>query len=108
MIMGSQDFYLDNSTGLCRPECGKWDQYSPSTRAVVYGVNITFASLIIVVSVATLVLSALHSTQTNVRDGSACMSIFGGTLVLCTFIVKCFQFQHWQKRDRCFNNDLIM
>jgi len=60
MITCSQDFYLDNSTGLCRPECGKWDQYSPSTRAAVYGVNITFASLVIVVSVATLVLSGFR------------------------------------------------
>ena len=60
MITCSQDFYLDNSTGLCRPECGKWDQYSPSTRAAVYGVNITFASLIIAVSMATLVLSGIR------------------------------------------------
>ena len=38
-----------------------------------------------------------HSTQTNVRDSSACMGIFGGTLVLFTFIFKSFNFNTGKK-----------
>ena len=53
----SQDFFLDNSSGLCRPECGEWDQYSPATRRAVYGVNITFALLTIIVCVVAIVWS---------------------------------------------------
>ena len=42
----------------------------------------------------------MASTQTkaiNVRDSSACMGIFGGTLVLFTFIVKSFNFNTGKK-----------
>ena len=53
----SQDFFLDNSSGLCRPECGEWDQYSPATRRAVYGVNITFALLTIIVCMVAIVWS---------------------------------------------------
>ena len=53
----SRDFFLDNSSGLCRPECGEWDQYSPATRRAVYGVNITFILVTIIVCVVTFVWS---------------------------------------------------
>ena len=52
-----EDFYLDNSSGVCRPECGQWDQYSPATRRAVYGINITFVLLTIVICVVTFVWS---------------------------------------------------
>jgi hypothetical protein len=56
----SDDFYLDNSSGLCRPECGEWDQYSPSTHDSVVGINVTFALLTILICVATFVWSIVR------------------------------------------------
>ena len=56
----SRDFFLDNSSGLCRPECGEWDQYSPATRRAVYGVTITFALVTVTVCVVTIVWSVFR------------------------------------------------
>ena len=56
----SDDFYLDNSSGLCRPECGEWDQYSPSTHHAVVGINITFVLITILICVATFVWSIVR------------------------------------------------
>ena len=56
----SDDFYLDNSSGLCRPECGEWDQYTSSSHDRVVGINITFVLLTILICVATLVWSIVR------------------------------------------------
>ena len=53
----SKDFYLDNSSGLCRPECGEWDQYTSSTRNRVVGINTTFIIITILICVAIFVWS---------------------------------------------------
>ena len=56
----SDDFFLDNSSGLCRPECGEWEQYTPSTRSAVVGINITFVFITILICVATFVWSVVR------------------------------------------------
>ena len=50
-------FYVERSSGLCRPECGEWDQYSTATRRTVYGINITFVLLTILICVTTIIWS---------------------------------------------------
>ena len=56
----SDDFYLDNSSGLCRPECGEWDQYRPSTGRAIVGFNITFVMLTYLICVTTFVWSIIR------------------------------------------------
>ena len=56
----SEDFYLDNDTGLCRPECGKWIQYPRARKRAVYGVDSSFTALAVLIDSVTLVVSCIR------------------------------------------------
>ena len=56
----SSDFFLDKGTGLCRPDCGEWNQYSLWRERAVYGVDSSFTALAVLIDTITLVVSCVR------------------------------------------------
>ena len=59
-ITCSANFFFENASDLCRPECGEWSQYKQTAEIAIYSINITIAVAIIAVAIATLVLSYIR------------------------------------------------
>ncbi len=59
----SPDFYLDESSGLCRPECGEWSQISGHTEAWFHPLIFTMRSLQIVGGALLLIASCINYEQ---------------------------------------------
>lgn len=51
------DFYYDNSSQLCKPQCGVWTHFTPSKGRVVLGLRLFAASFGLISSVLVLALS---------------------------------------------------
>ncbi len=59
----SQDFYLDDSSGLCRPECGEFFQFSDQTAAWLHPLIIVALVIHILGGVLLLVVSCINYKQ---------------------------------------------
>ena len=53
----SDDFYFDNSSQLCKPECGVWTHLTPSKGRVVLGLRLFATSIGVTSSLLVLALS---------------------------------------------------
>ena len=56
----SEGFYIDESTGLCIPECGVWEEFPHSFVVVVDALVILSAIVYLLSGVAVLVLSCIN------------------------------------------------
>ncbi len=59
----SPDFYLDDSSGLCRPECGEFFQLSDQTAAWLHPLIIVTLIIQILGGVLLLVVSCINYKQ---------------------------------------------
>jgi len=57
VIECSDDFYFDNSSQVCKPECGVWTPFTPRKENVLVGLRIFASSLGLISSVLVLVFS---------------------------------------------------
>lgn len=60
VIECSDDFYFDNSTQVCKPECGVWTHFTPRKEKVMIGLRIFASSLGLVSSLLVVVLSCVQ------------------------------------------------
>ena len=56
-IACSDEFFFDNSTQLCRPECGVWTHFTPSRGTLVAGFRLFGSLLGVISSLIVLILS---------------------------------------------------
>ena len=57
VIECSDDFYFDNSSQVCKPECGVWTPFTPKKENVLVGLRIFASSLGLISSILVLVFS---------------------------------------------------
>ena len=57
VIECSDDFYFDNSSQVCKPECGVWTHFTPRKERVMVGLRIFAPCLGLISSLLVLVLS---------------------------------------------------
>lgn len=53
----SDDFFFDNSSQVCKPECGVWTPFSPRKQKVLVGLRLFASSLGVISSLLVLALS---------------------------------------------------
>ena len=56
----SKDFYLDAESGLCRPECGEWEEFPHSTVLAIDVVIILQAVVFFISATVFLLMSCIH------------------------------------------------
>ena len=62
-ITCSDQFYLDESSQICKPECGVWTQHSDVRANLINGIFIAGDILGVLVSTTVLVLSCVQRKQ---------------------------------------------
>jgi len=56
-IVCREDFYCDKTLGYCRPHCGRWKAYSPTTQTVLDAFIILSAAGGIIAAVTVITLA---------------------------------------------------
>lgn len=56
----SDEFFFDNNSQLCKPECGVWTHFGPSKGKVIAGFRLFASSLGMISSVLVLTLSCVQ------------------------------------------------
>ena len=62
-LLCNKGFYLNESIGICLPECGKWNLYSDSVETVLHTAMIISGSIGLIAGILGLVYSCIYYKQ---------------------------------------------